>query len=70
LAHALYFDYDPPIGFDFDTLSLDDAFVADTLLDTYNAPVKSQSLYDWILHQEQHYLTNDILFTMGEDFRF
>lgn len=27
-------------------------------------------MYDWIIHQAEHYLSNDILLTMGEDFRF
>lgn len=66
----MYHHYSAPSGFDFDTLSTDQPFVADEKLDTYNAPERSQDLYDWIQHQREHFMTNDIMFTMGDDFRF
>ena len=70
LTHAFYDFYYSPHGFDFDTLSNDAPFITDENLDTYNAPERSQVLYEYITHQASHYLTNDIFVPMGGDFHF
>ena len=45
-------------------------FVTDPSLKHYNAAEKSAQFHDWIQHQRKHYMANDILITMGDDFRF
>lgn len=69
-AHALYHHYSAPPGFDFDTLGWDDPFITDERLTTFNADVKAQAFHDWITEQRAHYLSNNLIITMGDDFRF
>jgi hypothetical protein len=69
-CHTLYNNYGAPTGFDFDDLSDDPPFIVDQTLDTYNAPDRSALLYDWIVTQAESFRSNNIMLTMGEDFRF
>jgi len=55
LAHALYYGYSAPEGFDFDTLGRDPPFVTNEKLSTYNAPERADAFLDWIMHNIQHY---------------
>jgi hypothetical protein len=52
MAHALYNFYNSPDSFDFDTTAdeNDPPFVINENLTTYNAPERSQAIYDWITH--------------------
>ena len=69
-THALYHHYSAPPGFDFDTLSDDEPFIVDQNLETYNAPERTADLHNFILHQDEHYVGNNMFITMGDDFRF
>ena len=69
-GHALYHHYSAPPGFDFDTLSGDDPFIDDKRLTTFNADDKAAKFHEWVLEQREHYTSNNIIITMGDDFRF
>ena len=69
-THCLFDHYSAPSGFDFDTLSNDDPFITDERLTTYNAPEKALKFHEWIMNQQQYYNSNNIMITMGDDFRF
>jgi len=42
----------------------------DENLETYNAPERTAELYNFIVHQDEHYVGNNMFITMGDDFRF
>jgi lysosomal alpha-mannosidase len=69
-THALYNHYSAPPGFDFDMLADEDPFITNQKLTTYNAPEKAMKFHEWIMEQRRHYTSNNILITMGDDFRF
>jgi hypothetical protein len=62
--------YWTPPNLDFDTLGSDSPFIDDPDLDTYNAPDIAASIHDWIIHEAEHYVSNDIIVMMGADFNF
>jgi hypothetical protein len=39
-------------------------------LDTYNADAKSDKFYDWVIHMKDHYRSNHLFITMGDDFNY
>jgi hypothetical protein len=69
-THALYHHYSAPDGFCFDVRCNDDPFVDDETLETYNADKKVEDFYNWIMHQKEHYKTNHLFITMGDDFAY
>lgn len=69
-THCLYHHYSAPPGFDFDTLSGDDPFITDKRLTTYNADKKALEFHNWIMEQRKYYRSNNLIITMGDDFRF
>jgi lysosomal alpha-mannosidase len=46
------------------------SFVDERRSDQYNAPAKAQAFHEFIMEQRQHYTSNNIIITMGDDFRF
>jgi lysosomal alpha-mannosidase len=66
--YALYQHYSAPNGFCFDVRCNDDPFVDDITLETYNADLKVAQFYDWVMHMKEHYQTNHLFITMGDDF--
>lgn len=51
-------------------MSGDDPFITDERLTTYNAPEKAEEFHNWIINQASYYNSNNIIITMGDDFRF
>jgi lysosomal alpha-mannosidase len=69
-THVLFNHYSAPPGFDFDMLADEDPFITNKKLTTYNAPKKAEKFHEWIMNQRRFYNSNNILITMGDDFRF
>lgn len=69
-THALYDHYSPPPGFYFDTLSQDDALVADARSPEYNLKKKVADFTKYVSKQASQYTSNNIMITMGNDFTY
>lgn len=66
----LYYGYGSPPGLDWDVNGGDDPFVDDESLESFNADQKSDEMYRWVIHERDHYKTNQVLVMMGEDFHY
>lgn len=69
-THVLYNHYSAPDGFCFDVRCNDDPIEDDETLETYNVDKKADDFFDFITHQADHYLSNHMFVTMGEDFNY
>lgn len=69
-THVLYNHYSAPPNLGFDITNNNDPFVDDPSLETFNADYLSEQMHDWVLHMIDHYRTNHIFITMGDDFNY
>jgi hypothetical protein len=69
-THVLYYNYRTPLGLNWDTNGNDDPFVDNANLTTFNADNKTDTLFEWVMHMKDHYVTNHLFITMGEDFNY
>lgn len=69
LTHMLYSHYSSPPGFSFDEGQTDTFFV-DKDSDVFNAEKKAQEIIAYFEERASHYLSDDILVLMGDDFAY
>ncbi|XP_012143157.2 lysosomal alpha-mannosidase II isoform X2 [Megachile rotundata] len=67
---ALYNTYSPPPGFCFDVLCSDDPIIDDPNSPDYNVKEKVEKIVAYARTQAKSYNTNNVIFTMGEDFNY
>ncbi|KAK0079162.1 hypothetical protein PV326_008900 [Microctonus aethiopoides] len=67
---VLFNTYSPPPGFCFDILCSDEPMIDDPESPDNNIDVKIKIFYDYLEQQSQHYQTNNIILTMGNDFTY
>lgn len=68
-THQLYWHYSPPPGMAYDEFQ-DDTFFTDKASDVYNAPENAKKIMDHLEERAQHYLSDDILVLLGDDFTY
>jgi lysosomal alpha-mannosidase len=69
-SHVMYHDYRTPPGLNWDSAGRDDPFIDDPRFETFNADAICAEFFDWIMHMKDHYRTNNLFVTMGEDFNY
>ena len=67
---VLHNHYSPPEGFCFDIRCNDDPVMDNPGLEDYNVNDKVNSFIDFTLNQREFYKTNNLIMTMGDDFRY
>ena len=66
----MFNNYAAPPGFRWDINDQDDPFVENLEFDTYNADKLVEEFFEWVMHMKDHYKTNQLFVTMGEDFNY
>ncbi|XP_017876463.1 lysosomal alpha-mannosidase isoform X1 [Ceratina calcarata] len=67
---ALYNTYSPPPGFCYDVLCRDEPIIDDPDSPDYNVKERVEALLNYANRQAASYKTNNVIFTMGEDFNY
>ncbi|XP_031833177.1 lysosomal alpha-mannosidase II isoform X1 [Nomia melanderi] len=67
---ALYNNYSPPPGFCFDVLCNDEPINDDPKSPDYNVDERVEKLLEYARRQASSYRSNNVIFTMGEDFNY
>ncbi|XP_069699538.1 lysosomal alpha-mannosidase-like [Periplaneta americana] len=67
---ALYNHYSAPSGFCFDILCNTEPFIDNQKSPDYNVDAKVQNFVNFVNGQAEHYTSNNILVTMGDDFNY
>lgn len=69
-THVNYYHYSPPPGFCFDDVCRDEPIKDDPTLEDYNIDTRSNQFVDYFKSMANHYRTNNLLHTLGEDFQY
>ena len=69
-THALYHHYSAPDSFNFDVNGSDEPVVDNPAFETYNVNSRVADFYAWVMHQKDHYATNQMFIPMGDDFNY
>ncbi|XP_072947018.1 lysosomal alpha-mannosidase-like [Epargyreus clarus] len=67
---VLYNTYSPPPGFCFDVLCTDEPIIDDPDSPLYNVDSRVSTFLEYATNQSKHYLTNNVVVTMGGDFTY
>ncbi|XP_076763477.1 lysosomal alpha-mannosidase II isoform X2 [Xylocopa sonorina] len=67
---ALYNNYSPPPGFCYDLLCNDEPIIDDPESPDYNVKTRVETLVRYAHRQAAFYRSNNVIFTMGEDFNY
>jgi lysosomal alpha-mannosidase len=65
-----YNNYGPPLSFCYDQSCADPPIMDDHDLAGYNVDERVYSFINYSIHQAEHFKTNNIMMTMGEDFNY